>query len=212
MALLQKKPQVSSSAPLYTVGLNKTVLLVGLGNLGKKYENTRHNIGFLCIDQFVAMQEWNSWIDKKDLKCQLANGSLGDIRVLAIKPATYMNNSGQAVQAVANFYKIAPQNIVVIHDELDLAFGQIRTRLGGSSAGHNGVDSLIKYIGDRFGRIRVGVKNDQAATFDGADFVLAKFTTEEQKHIGIITKEVIAILNEYIFGSELPTDTRNVIT
>ncbi|HVX24506.1 MAG TPA: aminoacyl-tRNA hydrolase, partial [Candidatus Saccharimonadales bacterium] len=127
MAWLQKRPQVSNPTMFYTVGLNKTILLVGLGNVGKKYDNTRHNVGFFCIDNFVAnTDEMAAWIAKKDLKCELSTGQLGDARVIAIKPTTFMNNSGEAVQAALQFYKIQPEHVLVLHDELDIDFGQIR--------------------------------------------------------------------------------------
>src|SRR5206468_6918337 len=97
------------------------------------------------------------WIDKKSLKCLMSGGRLGETRVIAMKPATFMNLSGEAVQAVANFYKINPNNIVVIHDELDIDFGQIRLRVGGASAGHNGIKSVTQHIGEAYGRIRIGI-------------------------------------------------------
>src|SRR5579864_8169679 len=142
MPFLQKKPQVSSSLPLYTLGLQKTTLIVGLGNVGQQYIGTRHNIGFHCLEAFAKATEFPDWIEKKDLKGQLTSQTLGDRRVILMKPTTMMNLSGEAVQATANFYKIAPQDIVVVHDELDIDFGQIRTRVGGSDAGHNGVKSI----------------------------------------------------------------------
>src|SRR4051812_45517472 len=99
MAWLQKRPQVSNPTNFYTVGLNKTILIVGLGNPGKEYDLTRHNVGFLCIDEFVSKtEEMADWLIKKDLKCLLSSGQVGENRVIAIKPTTFMNNSGEAVQ------------------------------------------------------------------------------------------------------------------
>lgn len=158
MALFQKKPDMSSSsAPIYTLGLQKTVLIVGLGNIGKKYDGTRHNIGFACIDTLAVTQGLDSWTEKKDLKCHMASGTLGDTRVLLCKPTTLMNNSGLAVQAIANFYKVHGSSIAVVYDELDIDFGQIRLRIDGSAAGHNGVKSVIQHLGEDFGRIRIGI-------------------------------------------------------
>lgn len=212
MAWLQKRPQVSNPTMFYTVGLNKTVLLTGLGNPGKDYELTRHNVGFLCIDNFVAKtDEMEDWMEKKDLKCLLSSGRIGDTRVIAIKPTTYMNLSGEAVQATAHFYKINPEHIVVIHDELDIDFGQIRLRVGGSSAGHNGVKSVTKHIGEGYGRVRVGVGPKQPAKISSEDFVLQKFSAEEQAQLSNLTREVSAILSEYLYGAELPHDTRNFL-
>lgn len=212
MAWLQKRPQVSNPTMFYTVGLNKTVLMAGLGNPGKDYELTRHNVGFLCIDNFVAKtDEMEDWMEKKDLKCLLSSGRIGDTRVIAIKPTTYMNLSGEAVQATAHFYKINPEHVVVIHDELDIDFGQIRLRVGGSSAGHNGVKSVTKHIGEGYGRVRVGVGPKQPAKISSEDFVLQKFSAEEQAQLSNLTREVSAILSEYLYGAELPHDTRNFL-
>ena len=161
MALFQKNPYDSTEKqPLYTLGLNKTVLVVGLGNKGKEYGGTRHNIGFDCIDAFARATDLSTWVEKKDLKCLLASGTVGNTRVIAIKPTTYMNLSGEAVQAAVNFYKIAPSSITVVHDELDIPFGQIRTRMGGSDAGNNGIKSIIQHMGEDFGRVRIGIKAD----------------------------------------------------
>ena len=104
MAWLQKRPQVGDSIQLYSMGLVKNILLVGLGNIGGEYDGTRHNIGFACLDSFVRTQDgMDDWINKKDLKCHLASGRIGEARVYAIKPTTYMNLSGEAVQAAAAF-------------------------------------------------------------------------------------------------------------
>ena len=212
MAWLQKRPQVSNPTMFYTVGLNKTILLVGLGNPGKEYDLTRHNVGYLCIDEFVRKtDEMEEWQQKKNLKCLLSSGQMGDTRVIAIKPTTFMNLSGEAVQAVANFYKASPGNVAVIHDELDIDFGQIRLRQGGSDAGHNGIKSVTKHLGEDYGRIRVGVGPKQPAKIDSTDFVLQKFSAEEQAQLPNLTREVNAILSEYLYGAELPHDTRNFL-
>jgi len=212
MAWLQKRPQVSDPVNYYTVGLNKTILLVGLGNPGKEYDTTRHNVGFLCIDNFVGKtDEMEAWMQKKDFKCLLSSGQIGDARVIAIKPTTFMNLSGKAVQAAANFYKINAGHIAVIHDELDIDFGQIRLRVGGSSAGHNGVKSLTQHIGEEYGRIRVGVGPKKPSKIDSTDFVLQKFSKAEQTQLPNLTREVNAILSEYLFGAELPHDTRSFL-
>src|SRR5882762_5438852 len=170
MALFQKKSNTSSAAPLYTLGLQKTVLIVGLGNPGKEYDKTRHNIGFAALDSFAAKLDFPDWITKKDLKSLISTQTIGDTRVVLVKPTTFMNLSGEAVQAVQHFYKVPDSQVVAVHDELDIPFGQIRTRLGGSDAGHNGIKSLIAHIGDGFGRVRVGVSNDISQKADSTDF------------------------------------------
>jgi PTH1 family peptidyl-tRNA hydrolase len=212
MALFQKNPfRSDSNKPLYTLGLNKTVVIVGLGNPGKKYEKTRHNIGFVCVDAFAKEHEFEKWFDKKDLRCQMAAKTLGDTRVILLKPTTMMNLSGEAVQAVAHFYKVEPSVIVAVYDEFAVPFGQIRTRIGGSSAGHNGVKSLIQHIGDGFGRVRVGIQNDSEAQMDMADYVLANFNEEELAQVTNLTREVNSILTEYVFSGQLPHETRHAV-
>jgi len=212
MAWLQKRPQVSNPTMFYTVGLNKTLLLVGLGNPGKEYDLTRHNIGFACLDAFVDKTDaMEPWMQKKDLKCLLSSGQIGEARVLAIKPQTFMNLSGEAVQATAAFYKLSPENIVVLHDELDVAFGQIRLRMGGSSAGHNGIKSITQHLGEGYGRVRIGIGPKRPVRIKSEDFVLQKFSDEEQAQLPNLTQEVNALLSEYVYGGQLPHDTRSFI-
>lgn len=211
MALFQKKPQVQSGAPLYTLGANKTVLIIGLGNPGKEYDGTRHNIGFAVLDEFAAKNDFPGWISKQDLKCDLTIQNLGENRVILLKPSTFMNNSGEAAQAVQRFYRVYNQNTLAVYDELAIPFGSLRTRLGGADAGHNGVKSLIQHIGDDFGRLRVGVGSDIAKKADAADFVLGRFTKKEQASMPLIIREASALITEFIFSGQLPHETRSAI-
>ena len=213
MALFQRMPQTSDPTNFYTVGLNKTVLLVGLGNPGDEYELTRHNAGFLALDAFVeANAEMEPWISKKSLKSEISTGRIGETRVIAIKPTTFMNLSGEAVQAVASFYKIPLDTILVIHDELDVDFGNIRLRQGGSSAGHNGIKSVTQHIGEGYGRVRIGIGPKKPARMPSESFVLQDFSDQEQEQLPNMTREVNAVLSEYIFGNqELPKDTRSFL-
>lgn len=197
------------SAPLYTLGLNKTVLIVGLGNIGKKYESTRHNIGFACVDAVANTLEADAWTEKKDLKAHITQKMVNDTRVILIKPTTLMNNSGEAVQAVSHFYKIAPDAILVVHDELDIPFGQIRTRVGGSAAGNNGIKSIIQHCGEQFGRVRIGIGSETKS--DASDFVLAKFSAEESQELPALIKETTAIITEYIYAGKLTAETRSFL-
>lgn len=213
MALFQRKPQTSDPKTFYTVGLNKNVLLAGLGNPGKKYELTRHNAGFICLDEFVSKtDEMADWIDKKNLKCVMSEGRIGAVRVIAIKPTTFMNLSGEAVQAVMNFYNIHLDQVLVLHDELDIDFGQIRLRRGGSSAGHNGIGSVTQHIGEDYARARIGIGPKKPDEIAAEDFVLQKFSAEEQKQLPNMSREVNAIVSEYIYGDQqLPHETRNFL-
>lgn len=213
MALFQKRPQLGEITQFYTVGLSKTLLIAGLGNPGKEYDKTRHNIGFECLDYFVGKtDEMHDWIDKKDLKCHFSSGQLGQTRVIAIKPTTFMNLSGEAVQAAMAFYKIPLENVLLVHDELDIDFGVVRTRIGGSPAGHNGIKSVSQLVGEGTGRIRIGIGPKHPVQIDSSDFVLAKFTDDELKQLPNLTREVNAILSEYIFsGGQLLSDTRSFL-
>lgn len=211
MGLFQKKPLIQSSAPLYTLSANKTLLLLGLGNPGSEYKFSRHNLGFMVLDKFAISNSFSDWITKKDLKCQVSWATLGHNRVILCKPNTFMNDSGQAAQAVQHFYRIYNPDTVAIYDELALEFGQLRTRSGGTDAGHNGVKSLIQHIGNDFGRLRIGISTSALQQIDPSKFVLGKFTQSEQPVLDLIVSEAGTILNEYVFSGQLPPDTRHVL-
>ena len=183
-------------------------LIVGLGNPGDKYEETRHNIGFKVVDLFT--RQMNGKFASNKL-ADVAEVKLKGRTIILIKPTTFMNLSGEAVQAVTHFYKVPPEQVIVIHDELDIPFGQIRTRVGGSDAGHNGIKSLIEQVSPNFGRVRIGVHNDMADRAESKDFVLGKFSKEEQKHLPALTREVTAIVSEYIHGQPLAHETRSFL-
>lgn len=210
MSLFQKKTVEHSHN--FTLGSAKTLVIVGLGNIGKEYDLTRHNIGFECVDALHdAQSEFEPWQDKKALHCSLSAGTFGDTKVILIKPSTYMNESGQSIRAVLDFYKLPLSSVVVVHDELDIPFGQIRTRVGGSSAGHNGIKSVTSHISDAYGRVRIGVMGDKTQQMDTSDYVLARFSSEEQKNLPLLKREVQSILIEFIYRGELYPDTRSFI-
>lgn len=212
MALFQKNPyDTSEHKPIYTLGLNKSVLIVGLGNIGKEFEKTRHNLGFLCVEALAEAHNLGPWTAKKDLKSQLTLGNVGDTRLILCKPTTMMNLSGEAVRAVMDFYKIADKDLVVVHDELDIDFGQIRSRVGGGTAGHNGVKSLVEHVGENFGRVRIGIGPKTPPQIDGADFVLGKLNKDEESQLNNMTREVVALLTEFIASGKLPEETRSFI-
>lgn len=212
MGLFQKKPQFGTNIPFYSLGDNRTVLIVGLGNIGDQYNGTRHNVGFAAIDQFTTDNDFPAWIDKKDLQCHMTVSQIGQTRVVAIKPTTFMNLSGQAVYAAAHFYKIPIANIIVIHDDLDVNFGQIRTKIGGGSAGHNGIKSITQQIGEQYGRLRIGIGPKTPEQIDSADFVLAKFSLEQAAQMRNLTREVSAIISEYVYGGgQLVVENRDFI-
>ncbi len=211
MGLLQKKPQITNSAPFYRLGPSKNYLIIGLGNPEKKYLGTRHNIGFAAVDNLATKLDFPKWSAKKDLQCLLTDKIEGDSKVILIKPTTYMNLSGEAAIKVAKFYKIPDTQIVAVYDELDVPFGQIRTRVGGTSAGHNGVKSLIEHLGEGFGRVRIGIQNDHSGSAESADFVLAEFNKAEKSELSNLLQELNSILSEYIYRGELISETRSFI-
>lgn len=211
MALFQKRPQIGSSINFTTYGMNKTLLIVGLGNVGAEYDGTRHNIGFACIDEFARKNEFPAWVNKTDLKCMTTSAMIGDTKVYLCKPTTFMNLSGEAVQALAHFYKIELAHIIVVHDEIDIDFGQVRLRMGGSSAGHNGIKSVTKHMTENYGRVRIGIGPKKPEQIDSADFVLAKFSAAETEHIGELKREVNAVLSELAYGSPLTPETRTFL-
>jgi PTH1 family peptidyl-tRNA hydrolase len=211
MALFQKKLEIGANLPIYTIGSNKTALIIGLGNPEEKFNGTRHDIGFATLDYFAGKNDFPAWVNKRDLKCELTIHTLGDTRVVLCKPTTYMNLSGEAAQAVQHFYKVYNQKTLAVYDELAIKFGQLRTRVGGSDAGHNGVKSLTQHMGDDYARLRIGIGNEISEKADAANFVLGKFTKEEQENIEKILREANSLINEFIFSSGLPHETRNVL-
>lgn len=211
MALFQKRPQVSNPVQFTTVGLNKTLLIVGLGNPGEEYKHNRHNVGFMCVDDFARKNSFDPWTNKKDLKCELTQQTMGDTRVFLMKPQTFMNLSGEAVQAVMHFYKLNNAQLVVVHDELDVNFGQLRMRVGGSAAGNNGIKSVSQHVGEDYGRVRVGIGPKKPAQMDTADFVLQDFGKAEADKLPELKREVSALLSEYAYGSPLTAETRSFL-
>ena len=170
-------------------------LIVGLGNPGEKYQNTRHNLGYLVINKIA--KDLSIQLDNQTkLKCELAITMIGDETVLLATPSTYMNDSGIAIQKIKQFYKLENKDIWVVSDDLDLGFGTVRTRMGGSSGGHNGLKSIIEMIGSDFYRIRVGIKNTHLEKESSEKFVLKDFNREEQNQLSsLIDKTQEIILN-----------------
>ena len=131
------------------------LVFVGLGNPGPKYENNRHNIGFMAVDEIVRRHSFGAWRAK--FKGQVAEGFLSGEKVLCLKPATFMNESGRAVADVVNFYKLDVADVTVLYDDLDLPLGKVRVKQGGGHGGHNGLRSIDAYVGNDFERIRLGI-------------------------------------------------------
>ena len=154
-------------------------VIVGLGNPGKKYENTRHNVGFRCIDMLA--DEYNISVLEGKHKAMVGKGYIDGTKVVLVKPQTFMNLSGESVRAVVDFYKIDPQTeLIVVYDDISLAPGALRIRKKGSAGGHNGIKSIIQHLGgDVFPRIKMGV-GEKPKGYDLADYVLGHFKKEER--------------------------------
>lgn len=154
-------------------------LVVGLGNPGTQYESTRHNMGFLAVDKLA--QEENFRFSKLRFKAWTATWEVGGQKVLVMKPQTYMNLSGESVGEAARFYKIPPEHVLVISDDIDLPAGRLRIRPGGSAGGHNGLKNIIQHLGtDRFPRIKVGVGSPRPGEHDMVDWVMGKPMGEDR--------------------------------
>jgi PTH1 family peptidyl-tRNA hydrolase len=155
------------------------ILLVGLGNPGDKYHNNRHNIGFKAVDEIVYRFNFSSF--KNKFQGQVAEGLISGTRILAFKPSTYMNNSGQAVREISKFYKIELSDIIVFHDELDIQFAKIKVKMGGGAGGHNGLKSIDAHIGKDYMRVRIGIDHPGDRDYV-SEYVLSDFSkTEAQK-------------------------------
>lgn len=170
-------------------------LVAGLGNPGREYEATRHNLGWVVLDA-LAKKHRLAWKHAPQFEAEIARwDSAGQTRWL-VKPLTFMNGSGKAVGAVARFYKIEPAAISAVYDDLTIDLGLIKVTVTGSAGGHNGVSSLLEHVGDGFIRYRLGIGPKQPAQMDMADFVLGKFTPEQQI---LVTQK----LDQYVSGLEL---------
>ena len=163
-------------------------LLVCLGNPGDQYENTRHNVGFMVADELA--ERHNIPVQRLKFRALTNTVTIGDRKVLLMKPVTYMNLSGEAVREAAAFYKIPPEHILVISDEVALAPGKLRVRRSGSAGGHNGLKNIIAHLGtDQFPRIRLGVGQKPHPDYDMADWVLGKFQGEDKKAVEAAVKK-----------------------
>ena len=176
-------------------------IVVGLGNIGKQYELTRHNAGFLAID-YIA-EKYGAKIDRVKFHSTVGEANIGGARVLLMKPTTLMNNSGIAVGEAATFYKIPPERVLVLHDEISFDPGIIRIRRKGSAGGHNGLKSIIERLpGDNFPRIKIGIGKKPNPEYDLADWVLGKMPESDLKTLKGRFDD-IATATELIVGGKI---------
>ncbi len=168
-------------------------LIVGLGNPGREYMDTRHNVGFMALDA-LSREYGLPFQTKSRFNSQLALGENNSESVVLCKPETYMNLSGETVQSVSAYYKISLDKTIVIHDDIDLRFGKIGYKNGGGAGGHNGLKSIDKHLGPNYHRIRIGIGRPEDPAYEISNFVLGKFSQEEElvilKNIDLITSKM----------------------
>jgi len=170
-------------------------MIIGLGNPGASYKTTRHNIGFMVVDGLC--DRYNVKLDQRKFKAQFTIVRVKEDKVLLVKPLTYMNNSGEAVKALMNYYDIELDDVLVIFDDLDLPCGKLRLRVNGNSGGHKGIKSLITHLKDKnFKRIRIGIDKD--ILIDTADYVLGKPTSGQKKLLKVAIGNAVMAADEFI--------------
>ena len=166
----------------------ETILLVGLGNPGEKYKNNRHNVGFIVLDYLTNQLKFGR--SRTKFLGRTSMGSYKNTKLISFKPQTFMNESGRAVREASNFYKINPERIFVFHDDLDLSFGDIKLKKGGSNAGHNGLSSIDENIGTNYLRLRIGI-NHPGDKDKVNDHVLGDFTKEENEEFEKFLSKIV---------------------
>ena len=170
-------------------------MIVGLGNPGRKYAGNRHNVGFLCVEHLARAHGIS--LRRKRLNAIVGEGRVGRHRVVLAQPQTFMNDSGRSVGAVSRWYKVPPERILVIHDDLDLTVAKVRLRQGGSSGGHNGIKSIIAELGGQdFARLRIGIGRPTRG--DPIDYVLNDFTADQEHEIEAVYAEIPEIVRTYL--------------
>lgn len=188
--LENEKKQQTAAGPV-------TWLVVGLGNPGSKYDGTRHNAGFRALEHYCAKS--GQKIDKMKFKSLIGEGPFGGARVLFLKPQTFMNLSGEAVRDAAAFYKIDPSHIIVLSDDISLPVGRIRVRAKGSAGGQNGLKNIIYHLNsDQFPRVKIGVGAKPHPDYDLADWVLSRFTADEQESINHAAERAMQAAEEIV--------------
>ncbi|MFN2155149.1 MAG: aminoacyl-tRNA hydrolase [Anaerolineae bacterium] len=172
------------------------MLIVGLGNPGREYAGNRHNVGFDCVD--LLAEKHGIALSKSQHKARLGTGQVAGRQAILAEPQTYVNSSGEAVGAVARYYKVAPGDVLVIYDDLDLPQGTIRLRPGGSSGGHNGIKSIIEHLGTQaFPRVRIGIGRPPGR-MEPKDYVLQDFSAAEREGMAEVYDRVVDAVETFI--------------
>lgn len=185
------------------------ILIIGLGNPGDKYVATRHNMGFLALDQ-LAEDIGEGWSVNSEMKAEVIETNIDGTKVILAKPQTFMNKSGEAVQALAAKYKIDTNNVWIVYDEASMDFGKLRVRLEGSAGGHNGIKSIIQHLGtETFGRVRIGI-GEAPEKMDLEDWVLSKYSASEVLVLETLLQKVSQTLEDAIQKGSLESFTENL--
>jgi PTH1 family peptidyl-tRNA hydrolase len=172
------------------------IVIAGLGNPGSKYSGTRHNVGFDVVDRLA--QENNIRVNRLRFKALTGEGFIGTEKVLLVKPSTYMNNSGESIREIMDFYKLEPENLLVVVDDIDIEFATIKLKKKGSAGSHNGLKSIIYHIQkDNFPRLKVGI-GKKPPYYDLADFVLSKFSSDERKLVDQAIRKASEAAEEFV--------------
>ena len=183
-------------------------LIVGLGNPESRYDNTRHNVGFAMLDQYIAAQKI-AWREQVKFHAITAHTITGSETVILAKPTTYYNDCGITARALIDFYKLSRDDLLVIHDDIVLDFGKVRIRRGGQDAGNNGLKSLHRHIGQAFWHIRIGADNPRRRQIGDIDFVLSEFNRDEAQILAEWTAPTVArIIDQFIAGAISATSYR----
>ncbi|MCR5782506.1 MAG: aminoacyl-tRNA hydrolase [Clostridia bacterium] len=190
MSIFQRRP---SGAPEF--------LIVGLGNPGKKYERTRHNLGFLCVDELARRHDLK--INKIKFQSRMCDCVINGVRCVVLKPETFMNSSGIAVEECASFYKIPPEKIIIIFDDVDIPFADVRVKQKGSAGSHNGIKSIVGFLNsENFPRVKIGAGGKLHPDYDLKDFVLSRLTEQEMKDLAPSLEKACDAV-EYIIRGEI---------
>lgn len=175
-------------------------MIVGLGNIGPQYDNTRHNTGFIVVDAFAV--EHNIELNNRKLNAKFGIGMVGTQKVILVEPTTFMNESGRAVRPIMDYYDIDINDVIIVHDDMDLPVGKLRIKAKGSAGGHNGIKSLIDHLGTReFTRLKVGIGHP--ANNNVVDHVLGKFNKDEAPLLNQTVDQSMELLNEWVNGASV---------
>ena len=170
-------------------------LIVGLGNIGKEYDETRHNAGFMTIDHFA--EKHNFEFNKQKFDAMIADGIVNGEKVILAKPTTYMNESGRSVRQIVDFYKLSPEDVLIVHDDMDLATGRLRLRQKGSAGGHNGIKSIIAHLGtEKFKRLRIGIDHPEKQKV--VDWVLTRFSLDQRAEFDVGMNEAVDAIDDWL--------------